>query len=57
MQKRSATWEHKHVYFDLLAYLLYKLLKNWKNGNVGGKMLMEARNEGEDQKSWIKHEK
>ena len=36
------------MYFDLLAYLLYKLLKNWKNGNVGGKMLMEARNEGED---------
>ena len=37
MQKRSATWEQNHVYFDLMAYLLYKLLKkNWKNPNVGG---------------------
>ena len=26
-QKRSATWEHKHVYLDLLAYPLKKLLK------------------------------
>ena len=35
-EKRSATWEHKHVYFDLLAYLLKKLLKkNWENPNVG----------------------
>jgi len=25
----------KHVFFDLLAYQLKKLLKNWKNPNVG----------------------
>ena len=57
MQKHSATLEHKHVYFDLSAYLLKKLLKNWKNPNVrwlndhGEMKLLKARIEGEDQKS------
>ena len=26
-EKHLATWEHKHVYFDLLGYQLKKLLK------------------------------
>ena len=41
MQKRLATWKHKHVYFDLLAYLLYKLLKNWKILMLDGKLIMK----------------
>ena len=60
MQKRLATWKHKHVCFDLLVYLLQKLFKNWKIRMLDGKLIMKkwrflkARNEGEDQKSWIK---
>ena len=34
-QKRSAILREDHVYFDLLAYLSLKLLKNWRNPNVG----------------------
>ena len=47
----------KDVYVALLGYLLYKLLKNGKNPNVGwynddGEMkVLKARNQGEDQKS------
>ena len=57
----SATWEHKHVYFNLLAYQLKKRLRkkkleesecwdvtSWKNeGFVGNK-------KGEDRDPWIK---
>ena len=34
-------WEHKHVYFDLLAYQLKKLLKkNAKIRMLGGKTVI-----------------
>ena len=35
----------KRVFFDLLAYQLKKLLKNWKNPNVG-LVKLSSRNEG-----------
>ena len=50
MQKRSATWEQNHVYFDLMAYLLYKLLKKLEKSECWG-VKWSRRNEGlEDKK-------
>ena len=40
-EKHLATWEHNHVYFDLLGYQLKKLLKKWKIRMLGGKMIIE----------------
>ena len=41
MHKHSATWEHKHVYFYLVAYQMKKLPKNCKNPMMDGKKIIK----------------
>ena len=52
MHKHSATWEHKHVYFYLLAYQMKTRPKIGKTQMMGGKKIIEnvSRNDSFEEK-------